>query len=63
MKSKVYKYTKLSLPEGSICKNFVIFGVNTSSSMHISNKKKDILILGIGPVQKLDDTSLTGEAQ
>ena len=63
MKSKVYKYTKLSLPEGSIRKNFVIFGVNTSSSMHISNKKKDILILGIGLVQKLDDTSLTGEGQ
>ena len=34
-----------------------------SSSVHINNKKKDILILGIGPTQKLDDTTLTAEAQ
>ena len=34
-----------------------------SSSVHIDNKKKDILILGIGPTQKLDDTTLTAEAQ
>ena len=34
-----------------------------SSSMHIGNKKKDILILGKGPKQELDDTRLTAEAQ
>ena len=34
-----------------------------SSSVHIDNKKKDILILGIGPTQELDDTMLTAEAQ
>ena len=32
------------------------------SSVHIDNKKIDILILGIGLTQGLDDT-LTGEAQ
>ena len=32
------------------------------SSVHIDNKKIDILILGIGPTQGLDDT-LTAEAQ
>ena len=31
--------------------------------MHIDNKKKDILVLGFGPTQGLDDTSLTEEAQ
>ena len=32
-----------------------------SSSVHVDNKKKDILILGKGPTQGLDDTSLTAE--
>ena len=29
--------------------------------MHIDNKRKDILILGEGPTQGLDDTTLTAE--
>ena len=33
-----------------------------SSSVHIDNKGKDILILGKGPTQGLDNTSLTEEA-
>ena len=33
------------------------------SSVHIDEKKKDILILGIGPTQGLDDTTLTAESQ
>ena len=32
-----------------------------SSSVHIDNKGKDILILGEGPTQELDDTTLTAE--
>ena len=31
--------------------------------MNIDSKKKDILILAIGPTQGLDDTTLTTEAQ
>ena len=31
--------------------------------MHIDNKKKDILVLGEGPAQGLDDTTITAEAQ
>ena len=31
--------------------NVIIFGVDMSSSVHIHNKKKDILILGKGPTQ------------
>ena len=34
-----------------------------SSYMHIDNKKKDILILGIDPTRGLDDAKLTAEAQ
>ena len=34
-----------------------------SSSVHIDNKKNGILILGKGPTQGLDDTTLTAEAQ
>ena len=29
--------------------NVIIFGVDMSSSVHVENKKKDILILGSGP--------------
>ena len=34
----------------------MIFGVDMSSSVHIDNKNKDILILGEGPTQGLHDT-------
>ena len=34
-----------------------------SSSVHIDNKNKDILILDERPTQRLDDTTLTAEAK
>ena len=34
-----------------------------SSSVHDDNKGKDILILGEGPTQGLDNTTLTAEAK
>ena len=37
-----------------------MFGVDMSSSAHIDNKKKDILVLGRGPTQGLEST-LTAE--
>ena len=43
-------------------KNFIIFGADISSSVHVHNKGKNILILGEGP-QGLDDTTLTAEAK
>ena len=52
---------EFSLPNGSISKNVIIFGVDMSSSVHIDNKKKEILILGKGSTQVLDDTTLTAE--
>ena len=41
----------------------VIFGADMSSSVHIDNKVKDIVILGEGPTQGLDDSTLTGEGK
>ena len=41
--------------------NTIIFDVDMSSSVYVDNKKKDILILGIGPTQGLDGTTLTVE--
>ena len=43
-------------------RNVIIFGADMSSSAHIDNKGKDILILGEGPTQGLDDMTLTAEA-
>ena len=44
-------------------KNIIIFGVDLISYVHIDNKNKDILILGEGPTQGLNDTTLTAEAR
>ena len=56
-----------SLPDGSMGKNVmplnVIFGGDISSSVHTDNKGENILILGEGPTQRLDDTALTAKAK
>ena len=51
-----------SFPPGGVGfgQNVIICGVHMSSSAHIDNKKKDILILGKGPTQELEHT-LTAE--
>ena len=36
-------------------KNVIIFGADMSSSVHIDNKGKDILIFGEGPTQGLGE--------
>ena len=48
--------------DGSMGENITIFGVDMSSSVHVDNKNKDTLILGEGPTQGLDDTTLSAEA-
>ena len=48
-------------PTDSFGNNAIIFGVDMSSSVHIDNKNKDILILGKGPTQGLGEHSLTAE--
>ena len=58
--------SEYSLPGGSMGKKIITFGVDMSSSVHIDDNKKDILILGKGPTQAtqvLDDATLIAEAQ
>ena len=55
--------SEFSLPDGSIGKHVIIFGVDMNSSVPIDNKEKDILILGTGLTQGLYDTTLTAQAQ
>ena len=43
-------------------KNVIISETDMSSSVHIDNENKHISILGEGPTQSLDDTTLTTEA-
>ena len=44
-------------------KNVGIFGVDMCSPVHISNKNKDILIIGQGTAQELGNTTLTVETK
>ena len=48
--------SSFSFPGGGFGQNVLIFGAEMSSSPHIDNKKKDILVLGIGPTQGLEHT-------
>ena len=43
--------------------NIFIFGVDNSSSVHIDNIRKDILVLGIGTTQGLFVTTITTKDQ
>ena len=43
-------------------RNVLNFGIDMSSSVHIDKKGNDILILGEGSTQGLDDTTLTTDA-
>ena len=52
--------SSFSFPGDAFGRNVIIFGVDMSSSEHIDNKKKDILILGKGPTKGLEHT-LTAE--
>ena len=49
------------LPDSRFGRNVVIFGVDISSSAHVHNKGKDILIFETGPTQGLGKHSLTAE--
>ena len=52
--------SRFLFPDDGFGKNVLIFGADMSSSAHIANKKKDISVLGIGPIQGLEHT-LTAE--
>ena len=66
-----YKYSDYSIGFDSLLKfsfkggkNVIILQSDMSSSVHINNNNnKDILILGKGPTQGLDDATLTAETK
>ena len=51
--------SEFSQTDSSVGKNVFIFGADMSSSVHIDDKNKDILVLGEGPTQGLNNTKLT----
>ena len=54
------KISSFSFPVGGFGQNVLSFGADMSSPAHIDDKKKDILVLGKGPTQRLEHT-LTAE--
>ena len=52
--------SSFSFPGDGFGQNVLIFGANMSSSTHVDNNKKDILVLRKGPTQRLEHT-LTAE--
>ena len=48
--------SSFSFPGGGFVQNVFIFEADMSSSIHIDNKKKDILVLRRGPTQGLEST-------
>ena len=52
--------SSFSFLSGGFSQNVLIFGADMSSSIHVDNKKKDMLVPGRGPTQGLEST-LTAE--
>ena len=52
---------QFTLPQGGMARNTIIFGVNSSNSVHATNKTQNILILGHGITQKGNNTSIYAE--
>ena len=56
-------HARFLLAEGNFGKNLVIFVANNGSWAHVNKTKIDILVLGKGPIDKLNDITVTAEAQ
>ena len=54
------RHGRFSFPGIGLGRNVIIFERDMSSSVHVDNKKEDILILGKGPTQGLEH-NLTAE--
>ena len=48
-------------PQGGMARNIIIFGVDLSNSVHATNKTQNILILGHGLTQKVNNTTIYAE--
>ena len=55
--------SEFALPDGNVGRNVIVFGVSMSSSVHIDNEEKYILILAKGPIQYLDAATLKTETK
>ena len=55
--------SEFSWTDGSMGRNVIIFGVDNSSSVHIDGRNKNILVLGEGPTEGLDNATITAEAK
>ena len=49
---------QFSHPQGRMARNMIIFGVDLSNSVHVTNKTQNILILGHGLTQKVNNTTI-----
>ena len=52
---------QFSHPQGGMARNIITFGINTSNSVHATNKTQNILILGHGLTQKVNNTTIYAE--
>ena len=50
--------SQFMLSVGQFDKSVLIFGVNNSSWVHADNRKKEILVIGEGTMDGLDDPSI-----
>ena len=48
-------------PQGGMARNIIIFGVDSSNSVHATNKTQNILILGHVLTQKVNNTTIYAE--
>ena len=48
-------------PQGRMARYIIIFGVNSSNSVHATNKTQNILILGHGLTQKVNNITIYAE--
>ena len=55
--------SQFSWSDGSNGKSVIIFGVDKSSSVHIVGRKKNMLVLGEGTTQDLDNGTIAAEAK
>ena len=52
---------QFSHPQGGMARNIIIFGVDLSNSVHATNKTQNILILGHGLTQEVNNTTIYAE--
>ena len=53
--------SQFSHPQGGMARNIIIFGVDLSNSVQATNKTQNILILGYGLTQKVNNTTIYAE--